>query len=42
VEAIQCPSTDKWINKCGILTMEIYFSLEKEENSDVCYRMDEP
>jgi hypothetical protein len=22
--------------------MEIYFSLEKEENSDVCYRMDEP
>lgn len=38
---MQCPSPDEWINKTANTYNRIVFTLKKEENSDICYNMDE-
>ena len=38
----KCQSMDEWINKCAVYTHNgILLSPEEEENSDICYNIDE-
>ena len=42
METTQVLSTDEWIKKKYIHTMELLFSLKKEGNPVTCYNVDEP
>ena len=38
----KCPSADEWISKMWYTHNKALFSLKAEENSDICYNMNEP
>ena len=36
----KCPSTDEWVKKIHIYTMEYYSAINKERNFGICSNMD--
>ena len=38
----KCPSADEWVKKMWYISMEYYWAIKKQWNSDMCKNMNEP